>query len=375
MPKKPGNGGHGPEEYDVNTGKYVADGQPNKYYDNPKENNNINIREKLENVFGKIFDNKELEAKINAMFETPKVEKYTKNIEEMSQEELLAEIGEHKQYLIDKGIDLSQFVDAFNYDLKLKCINFREMHRLMEKYPINLKGCKFVNSHAYHSDSSSNAYMQYHRSFSRGFVPNTKMNFNAKYFVNYDYVKNEEKRLARVKWHPECDDYLYASINFTHEYGHAIFNDIVSNLNIFSRDVLDDIFNKKLSEINIVDRFDRTVIKHRNKLYAYSERNVKNIAESLMIQEMEKMLKNQAKKVHDEVFAIFSEQNNDILNKSEFFKNEVSKYAKSYSKVKDNYSFFEWFAESFASLEGGKPTKSALALGEWLKRNGHMKGA
>ena len=57
MPKKPGNGGHGPEEYDVNTGKYVADGQPNKYYDNPKEKNNINIREKLENVFGKIFHN------------------------------------------------------------------------------------------------------------------------------------------------------------------------------------------------------------------------------------------------------------------------------------------------------------------------------
>ena len=86
-------------------------------------------------------------------------------------------------------------------------------------------------------------------------------------------------------------------------------------------------------------------------------------------------MKNQAEKVHDEVFAIFSEQNNDILNKKEFFTNEVSGYPKSYSKVKDKYSFFEWFAETFASLEGGKPTKSALALGEWLKRNGHMKGA
>jgi hypothetical protein len=375
MPKKPGNGGHGPEEYDVNTGKYVADGQPNKYYDNPKEKNNINIREKLENVFGKIFDNKELEAKINAMFETQKAEKYTKNIEEMSQEELLSEIGEHKQYLIDKGINLSQFVDAFNYDLKLKCANFREMHRLMEKYPINLKGCEFINSHAYHFDSSTNAYMAYYRSFSRGFIPNTIMNFNAKYFVNYDYVKNEEKRLAQEKWHHECGDDLYSSYTFIHEYGHAIFHDIVSNWNIFSRDVLDDIFEKKLSEINIVDRFGRTMIKYRNELYTYSEQTAKNIAQRLTVQEIDKMLKNQAKKVHDEVFAIFSEQNSDILNKREFFANEVSGYAKSYSKVEGKYSFFEWFAETFASLEGGKPTKSALALGEWLKRNGYMKGA
>ena len=37
MPEKLGNGGHGREEYDPNTGKYVADGQPNKVYNNPKE--------------------------------------------------------------------------------------------------------------------------------------------------------------------------------------------------------------------------------------------------------------------------------------------------------------------------------------------------
>lgn len=37
MPEKLGNGGHGPENYDINTGKYMTDGLPNKYYDNPKE--------------------------------------------------------------------------------------------------------------------------------------------------------------------------------------------------------------------------------------------------------------------------------------------------------------------------------------------------
>lgn len=37
MPEKLGNGGHSQEQYDPNTGKYVVDGVPNKYYDNPDE--------------------------------------------------------------------------------------------------------------------------------------------------------------------------------------------------------------------------------------------------------------------------------------------------------------------------------------------------
>lgn len=38
MPKKLGNGGNSLEEYSSETGKYISDGEPNKYYDNPKEN-------------------------------------------------------------------------------------------------------------------------------------------------------------------------------------------------------------------------------------------------------------------------------------------------------------------------------------------------
>ena len=37
MPEKLGNGGYGREDYDPNTGKYIADGEPNKVYNNPKE--------------------------------------------------------------------------------------------------------------------------------------------------------------------------------------------------------------------------------------------------------------------------------------------------------------------------------------------------
>lgn len=52
MPEKLGNGGHGPENYDPNTGKYETDGQPNKSYDNPEE-------EKI------IEQTKEFESKVN----------------------------------------------------------------------------------------------------------------------------------------------------------------------------------------------------------------------------------------------------------------------------------------------------------------------
>lgn len=37
MAEKLGNGGHGPENYDPNTGKYIEDGKPNSSYDNPNE--------------------------------------------------------------------------------------------------------------------------------------------------------------------------------------------------------------------------------------------------------------------------------------------------------------------------------------------------
>lgn len=382
MPKKPGNGGHGPEEYDVNTGKYVADGQPNKYYDNPDENASNKAMssriplDKLKEKFGDIFGESEYDNEINAMFgwsEEKEAEtlqnKYTKPVTEMSQEELLTEIGEHKQYLIDKGINLNRFKDAFNNDLRLKCANFRQMQRLMEEYPIELNGCEFVNSHAYSSESGSQAYMQFKCSYTNGYIPNTKMNFNAKFFTGYDSVLNSEKEEAKTKWHQECGDDLYSSYTFTHEYGHAIFNNIIYKLNLFPRNLLDDAFNKNLSKIEITTNiYGRQVVRYRGKNYRYSQENINAIAARLTQQEMKKAIKTQAERIFDETFSIFSEQNKDVINKQNDFTSEMSRYAKS-------GGIHEWFAETFASLECGKPTKSALALREWLSRNGHTKGA
>ena len=51
----------------------------------------------------------------------------------MTDPELSVEISEHEKWLKEYGINLN--VKCFNQDLKLKCTNFREMHRLFEKYP------------------------------------------------------------------------------------------------------------------------------------------------------------------------------------------------------------------------------------------------
>lgn len=40
MAQKMGNGGHGMEDYNPETGRYISDGEPNMYYDNPEEQAN-----------------------------------------------------------------------------------------------------------------------------------------------------------------------------------------------------------------------------------------------------------------------------------------------------------------------------------------------
>lgn len=74
MPTKLGNGGHSYEKYDTNTGKYMSDGIPNKYYDNPNEN----ISSKFD------LKEKELDNAIeNAIGDSMNLQEYKKSIKEM----------------------------------------------------------------------------------------------------------------------------------------------------------------------------------------------------------------------------------------------------------------------------------------------------
>ena len=381
MPEKLGNGGHSYEKYDPNTGKYVADGQPNKYYDNPAEKNfaNSSLKEKYKDFLNSIEENEEL----NALFgwkpkENKEYEKYTKPISEMSKEELENEINEHYNYLKQYHIKMEQFQDCFNYDLKLKCANFRQMYKMMEKYQVKLENCDFINSHLLSKDGTT-ASIGHYLDYKNGFMPNIQLTFNDKQFQSYEQVIKDEKEQAVIsKWHPKCDEENYAFTAFNHEYGHAIFDNYLEKTNIFSRENINETYDKVLTKMlnNQIPRMKITVLPdgkrnfvYKNVMYINSEAAIQEFAKDLTKKELRKEHLSQGKKVIKEVFAIFVEQNPDIIDKKRAFESEKSGYT-----TDKKSTSLEWFAETFASLEGGKPTKSALALKEWLKRKGYLKG-
>lgn len=340
MPEKLGNGGHSYEKYDPETGKYVEDGKPNKYYDNPKEKTLSNqskidlLKEKFPDFFAQ---DREQDEELNARFTNNKnQEKYTKPILEMSREELLAEIGEHTNFLISKGIDLTEFKNAFidklnRNDFRLKCANFREMHRLIEKYPINLKGCEFICSNHFSVNSGNLASAGYRVNYFVGFIPNRYIKFNAKKFQNYEQTKDDELKDVKTNFHPDCSDELLVSASFIHEFGHCITYDYIAKNNLFSGEDAAYIYDNYSSKM--VTR------KIREKLYSICGL------------------------IKDEVYKIYMSQNPGLSQTEAYenFNKDTSKYG--------NETESEWFAETFASLECGKPTKSALALKEWLDKN------
>lgn len=89
MPQKMGNGGNGLEKYDEQTGQYIKDNKPNKYYDNPEE---IDFDDEIEEmIFNDISMNEEdsLEYLIfdeDDLFEEEDLEEF---FEELSNENLV----------------------------------------------------------------------------------------------------------------------------------------------------------------------------------------------------------------------------------------------------------------------------------------------
>jgi hypothetical protein len=300
-------------------------------------------------------------------YEEFKNRKNVKSVTEMSQEELLSEIKVCNDFLVQKGIDLKKFKDSFAGDLKLKCANFRQMKRIMEKYPVDLNGCEFVNSNYYSSESGSQAYMGSKLSVFIGFKPNLKMNFNAKFFSSYEKVLSSEKDCGERGIFMKCTDDGYLTQTFTHEYGHALFNSVVQKNNIFNEKILADAYAIGEMKLKTVNYMGRKWYFYRGKRVPYTENKrmelIQKYAKPILLKEENKFYE----KIKNEVFECYSKMNPSIINKKQEFDSDSSLYAR-----KGGVS--EWLAEMFASLEGGKPTKAALALGEWLKRNGHMKG-
>lgn len=241
-------------------------------------------------------------------------EKVQKKIEEMSNQELIEEIKECYEFFMEKGLDFSGFSDCFNGDLQLKCINFRQLKHLMEKYPIPLKGCKFVVNNRYHSKYTTWARTYGLGRFGNSLKVNYKMEFNGKAFKNYKENKEDVRDSIRSGHWSDCADGKEGAQTISHEYGHMIQAYLIINEGYLSEDEI-------LYSDNVVEK----------------------------IRQVQTTMKEDIRQRYYEKYKSYTD-----------FEKEISKYGKTNSP--------EFFAETFASLMCGKPTKTALIMEEWLKQ-------
>lgn len=279
-------------------------------------------KDSFEKVFNPQLNDLEIDNLISTYFndfftkkEMPKEEKEInienngkKRIVEMSDDELRVEIAEHNQYFRENKIGLGRPKD-FNGDLKLRCANYRKFVELHKKYPVNFSettftfSARFKRTYAYVSSQCNEGFGI--------FLPNVDIKFNTNtYYTSFENVLMKCNKHIKSNWQQKGNDDELLSYTLTHEYGHALQNEIAKN----------EVFNKnKFTE---------------NKL-----------------SEFENNIKFAVKKIYDAKY-----------NDGGFY-SEVSRYGKTNSA--------EWFAETFASLNCGQPTKAALCLGEYLKNNGY----
>lgn len=375
MPEKLGNGGHSLENYDPNTGKYKTDGVPNKYYDNPDEKKTARNEKRLNNLnlwrdMGEISD-EEYEKEYKELHKS--IESFDIDVNYMTQEELLTEIGMHKDFFVENGVHLVGFDNySFGGDLRLKCANFRQLHKLMEKYPIDLNGLELSwgselflkNSHAIACTTNTVS----HDDIWFG----DSLFFNPDYFDGYDSVMNRKKRqqLNNDTMSVSDDEYSLVTNYITHEYGHLLFYKILEKSieqnggkkkwledakNVFENDFAynEEIRQKYNNEYN--DNGIYFYIKDQNSVLL--EKEAKKLYNEILRKNVYQKFVEDEEKITDNNF------NYDIYDLSRRkYQNELSKYART--------SLDEEFAELFASIEGGNPTKAAKNLRSWLKDNG-----
>lgn len=364
MPEKLGNGGHGREEYDPNTGKYVADGQPNKVYNNPKENISEKQQTALNNLklfyeFGEYTD-EEYEYQRQQILNTN--EKFDKDLDIMSDEELILEIEKHIDFFENQGIDLTLFDDAFNYDRKLKCANYRKLAYLIKKYSIDLEGVEFVSDSSHFKNEKIIASVRTDYAVKKsedgtwelGVWPVSSLTTNPKHFQNFSQVKKDVLTgQANGNFSKASDDNM-TSYYLTHEYGHMIANKIFNN--IIEQEIGLDAIAEKYRQEAEMNWSSSNMGKNINLKLSY-DFNLDDYIRDNIKKGYEKEL---AYKLNDLMGEISSKKMNGS------FALDISKYG--------SVSPAEWFAETFAALECGEPNESAILLGEWLKEKGITRG-
>ena len=249
-----------------------------------------------------------------------------KPVGEMSQEELLIEVGQRLDNLTKKNIRVSK--GFFSNDLRLKCGVLRQIDTVIEKYGIdNFKIPYSVTvyniaapkaAHAFAERSCENHNEDYY--LYRGLTPpksgiiNTRLRFNIGKPTNYENVVKKFTYYQQIGLFAETNEDFFAETTACHEMGHVLSHFII---------------NQKLD---------------------------KKIKSGILTEYSWSAFDDELLQIKNEIKTIFLKQNQDLTERD--FVKETSKNGR-----KNND---EWFAEVFRSMNGGRPTKTALAMKQWL---------
>lgn len=240
-----------------------------------------------------------------------------KSISDMSQEELLTEISQRINNLSKKNI--SVYENFFSDDLYLKCGALRQIDLVIEKYGIDNFSKSGYEISTYNKDGH-NAKWAFAEAYGGVFwgLENTRIRCNRAKMRNFEQVKMDIKYAQNIGWWCEVDESFFAEATVCHEMGHV--------LSFY-------LYDKKI----------------KNGQYgSITSKPVDSFIES----------------IKDEVYNIFLSQN-PTLSYNDFVK-DTSRYG--------GKNIHEWFAETFMSMNGGKPTKTALALKQWLDEEFNFNG-
>lgn len=274
-------------------------------------------------------------------------------LSEMNEEELTLEARRllplAKQYF---DINTYRAEEIFG-DSMLATANLRSLLELHDKYPLKTKVSIKKNNRYVRKLATASSNCGLNLITKRlvevtrddGIAQSGEITLSSQYYTNFEFVKNKILRHADSGYFSQTDGSLENVLKYTvvHEYGHNLAYDIIGDRQ--KNDIMYIEKNKRLLN-GLVGRriLGEDIIKANKVVNNYMQNSD----------------------------AVLNEIKDEIIN--------IAETKNPYFRSKDNISRYgetdvhEWFAETFASLECGKPNEFALAMKKWLIKNKYMKG-
>lgn len=284
-----------------------------------------------------LFDNDEFDKiKDTNIDELLGVTEQLKDVNQMSTQELIKEINDCKKFFDEQGIVFKNYKGMFGGDLKLRCISFRQMKKLLTDYKIDMNDCIVRMSKAKnYAGAVASHYPFDEKSLLVTIKHNAELEFASEYLSTYEGAKAQSAKEIKSGFSNDVNEELIPCYTMLHELGHILHNTMF----------------KDYLEENGMTSF-------KMKEFTQSAYNATHLEIMTIKNEFIAKLK---KDVYDQYI-----QDNDYI--------EFNEFKKKNSKYGTGYGNYEWFAEVFASANGGKPTDVAKAFIKVLKNKGYYKG-